>query len=97
MQAAPAQISGMPTVLYTVIDSRHEPTAACHHTIGGRELGAVAGLAICREPDGGGHYLFYCDTQWQALTDTWHATVEDAIQQAEFEYKGAATTWTRTA
>ncbi len=27
------------------------------------------------------------------ITDTWHATLEEALEQAEFEYEGVSKTW----
>ena len=32
--------------------------------------------------------IFGCDEGWNAVTDTWHETLEDAKAQAEFEYEG---------
>ena len=60
-------------------------------------MGPVAGLAICRYPGDTGYYLFYCDSEWEPITDTWHQSLEDAEHQAEFEYQGAAQTWQRLA
>ena len=34
-----------------------------------------------------------CDPAWNTVTDTWHETLEDALEQAEFEYEGVAETW----
>ena len=39
------------------------------------------------------YYLFYCDAEWEPVTDTWHQTLEAAKGQAEFEYRGVTTTW----
>lgn len=53
----------------------------------------VAGLAVCRYEDGGGFYLFYCDGEWNVVTDTYHESVEGAKNQAEFEYEGVGNAW----
>lgn len=53
----------------------------------------AAGLAICRYGDGEGYYLFYCDREWEVVTDTHHQSVEDARSQAEFEYTGVSRAW----
>ncbi|WP_194817234.1 hypothetical protein [Nocardia sp. XZ_19_385] len=47
-------------------------------------------LAIAKynEDASAGCYLFYCDANWSVLTDTWHETVEDAIDQANAEFTG---------
>lgn len=39
-------------------------------------------------------YLFYCDADWTTVTDTWHATLAGALDQAELEYTGVSATWT---
>jgi hypothetical protein len=59
----------------------------------GEVLGPVAGLAIVEPDSGGEFYLFGCDTEWSALADTWHLTLDEAKAQAEFEYEGVTNTW----
>lgn len=93
MISPPTQLNNAKVIVFTPIDSRHKPTGGCKHTVAGELLGAAAGLAICRYESDGGFYLFYCDDQWGVLTDTWHETLEDAKEQAEFEYKGTSRTW----
>lgn len=44
-------------------------------------------LAICRH-DEAAFYLFHCNDLWQVIADTWHETLEAAMRQAEFEYRG---------
>ena len=51
------------------------------------------GLAICRYDGEDGYYLVFCDALWEAVTDTWHETLEAAMRQAEFEYVGVSGTW----
>ncbi|MGQ9547059.1 MAG: hypothetical protein ACUVWS_00380, partial [Roseiflexus sp.] len=53
----------------------------------------AAGLAICQYEGETSCYLFGCDSDWNAVTDTWHETLEDALDQAEFEYEGVSKTW----
>jgi hypothetical protein len=89
----PKQLDNAEVLLYTLVDEQHEPTGACRHTVAGELMGPAAGLAICAYEGSDGFYLFYCDESWKVLTDTWHATLEDAKSQAEFEYKGASATW----
>lgn len=97
MKPAPLRIGGAPVVAFTPVDERHRPTFACRHVVGGALAGAAAGLAICRDPEGDGYLLFYCDARWEPVTDTWHRSVEDAEDQAEFEYEGTRVTWQRPA
>ncbi len=95
MDAVPSEIGGAQVLYYTRIDERHHATGNCRHTVGGQEMGAFAGLAICHYQGDNSYYLFYCDSAWNAVTDTWHETIEDAMEQAEFEYQGVTTTWQR--
>lgn len=37
--------------------------------------------------------MFGCDGDWNTVTDTWHETLEGALEQAEFEYEGVTATW----
>jgi hypothetical protein len=91
MLPPPSTVGDLPAVRYTVLDQGHTPTGATRHYVDGALLGPPAGLAICRAD--GGFYLFYCNADWEPVTDSWHATQEQAIAQAEFEFAGTATGW----
>jgi hypothetical protein len=93
MDAAPRQINGAAVILFTPLDERHRPSGACRHVIGGTVDGPAAGLAICQYSGEAGYYLFGCDEAWNTVTDTWHATLDDARAQAEFEYAGVSQSW----
>ena len=93
MQPPPPSIGDLPVVRYTAIDERHQPTGGTRHLVGDVPQGPAVALAICE--DTGGFYLFYCDADWEPVTDTWHESLQDAIDQAEFEYVGTAATWER--
>lgn len=60
---------------------------------------AVAALRISRydEPDNpkptGGFYLFSLDEAEEWVTDTWHESVDDAFDQAEFEFGLVRSDW----
>jgi hypothetical protein len=54
--------------------------------------GKADGLAICQSKIGG-FYLFSCNADWKVLADTWHESIDDAIDQAEYEYKGITELW----
>lgn len=56
-------------------------------------MGPMQGIAICQYEGETGYYLFYCDGEWETITDTWHETLEDAKLQADLEYEGVAETW----
>jgi hypothetical protein len=94
MKPAPRVIGNAKVLYYSPVDGRHRPTGGCKQVIAGVLQGAAAGLAICQYGEDG-FYLFGCDAEWKEVTDTWHQTVEDAMEQAEFEYEGVAQTWQR--
>ena len=52
----------------------------------GPEPREVCGVAICKDVDG--FYLFSCDERWHVMFDTFHATVEEAEAQADYEFPG---------
>ncbi len=93
MKPPPDLVENARVLLYTPIDSRHQHTGATRHVVAGELLGSVAALAICQYPAEPGVYLFYCSAAWEAITDTWHESVEDARAQAAFEYIGVEATW----
>lgn len=78
---------------YTAIDHRHRPTGRTKQIVDGRQVGRASGLAICQYENDTAFYLFGCDADWKSVTDTWHQSIEDARDQAEFEYAGSSQTW----
>lgn len=56
------------------------------HEVGGKEVKLFSRLAIARYDSNPGFYLFYCDSDWNVITDTYHDTLAGAIAQAEFEF-----------
>lgn len=50
-------------------------------------------LAICKCSGQAGFYLFGCNDTWQTYTDTWHEDVEEAKEQAAFEFNAHTNAW----
>ncbi len=94
MRPAPLEIGGLPVLCFSPIDERHQPTGQCRHVGPQGLLGPASGLAICGRP-GESVYLYSCDKEWVPFADTWHATVEEVVVQAEVEYAGVSQTWQR--
>jgi len=90
----PNEIGGANLVCYLIPDSRHKKTGNTKHWVDGQLLEEIFGLAICNYENSNGFYLFYCDKNWETITDTFHDTVEDAKDQAEFEFSNTISTWT---
>lgn len=93
MNTVPFQIGGARVLAYTALDDRHTPTGATQHLIAGQLAAPPKGLAICQHEGEDGFYLFGCDQDWEPVTDTWHATLDEAEAQAEFEHRGTSETW----
>jgi len=88
MKTLPSEIGQAKVLEYLVLSDQHEPTGNTRHEITGEHIDQFHGLAICKYQDDPGYYLFYCDENWIERTDTYHDSLEEAKEQAEFEYKG---------
>lgn len=95
--APPNLLDGASVICYTPLDRRHTYTGICRQLRDGIVHGPAAGLAICQYPNESCYYLFGCDADWGVIIDTWHQTLQDAKDQAEFEYSGVARTWQKHA
>lgn len=93
MRPCPSIVGGARVVCYTPIDERHTKTENTAHLAGGRLINDPKGLAICQYDGEEAFYLFGCDGAWAVHSDTWHQTLADAKDQAEFEYAGTTQTW----
>jgi hypothetical protein len=93
MDPAPRVVSGAKVICFTPIDERHHHTGNCKQIVAGIVQGPAAGLAVCQYPGENCFYLFGCNAAWGSVTDTWHETLEEAKEQAEFEYEGVSATW----
>ena len=89
----PAVLDAGKVVCFARITPGVRRTGATLHTRDGEALASVAGLVITQESSGSSYYLLYCDNQWRPLTDTWHESLGDAKEQAEFEYEGIGQRW----
>jgi hypothetical protein len=94
MHDPPDTLDGAQVLCFTPIDDRHVVTNDTRHFRDGALQTGFAGLIIANYPGESGYYLYYCDEAWQAENDTWHASLEDAKAQAEFEFRGTRDTWT---
>jgi hypothetical protein len=67
--------------------ARAQPTRNTKHAVDGVVVSRFASVAIAQYDEGpGGVYLFYCDGDWNVVTDTFHDDVASAVQQANFEF-----------
>ena len=85
----PRAIDGA-TVLRFADLSTTSRTGKTRHIVHGREATNFAALAIAQYQSDPGFYLFYCDGDWNTITDTYHDTIDAAIAQAQFEFGSVA-------
>lgn len=93
MKNPPVKLDGAKILFWTVLDHRHKSTDKTKHFINGKYQTNFHGLVIAIYEEAEGTYLFYCDSEWVVLTDTYHESVEEAKEQAEFEFEGTKSTW----
>jgi len=86
-------IKGARVVCWSPIDDRHITTGSCHQTIDGETKSPYAGVAIGQRPGDPMTYLFFCDAQWNPVTDTYHPNIGRAKEEAEREFNGISKTW----
>lgn len=93
MRTPPQKIDSAKVLLYAIIDERQKPTGNTRHFVGSKLVGVFPRLAICQYESNESCYLFYCDKNWETITDTFHDSLDEAKRHAEFEYEGVTETW----
>lgn len=64
-----------------------------HDSNGTRAFPPFVALEIAKNPSDEACYLFHI-AEDGTLADTWHSSLEEAIEQAEFEFEVKADEWT---
>ncbi len=83
---------------YTVIQQvilgeQNKSTGKTRHVVSGSDMPLPAMLRIVRFPNDQGYYLLYLDKAGRELTDTYHDTLADAVDQARWEYEVQPEQW----
>ena len=86
-------LGGRKVICFARLAKGIRKTEKTTHNLTGGDPADFKGLVIVEERAGAAYYLFYCNEQWEVLTDTWHRTLDDAKSQAEFEFEGVAQAW----
>lgn len=68
-------------------------TGATRHYRGGRLLPPPQRLEIVRLPPASGYYLLYLDEDGAEMNDGWHESMEEALDQAHFEFGLLPSEW----
>jgi hypothetical protein len=71
----------------------HRATGKTRHTRAGEEIQVPATLRIVQYDGDPGYYLLYLDTDCRELTDTWHETLDGAMEQASWEFQVKREDW----
>jgi hypothetical protein len=72
---------------------QHKPTGRTLHREGTRGLPRAHELKIVQFEGDAGYYLLHIDSNGEEITDTYHPTLEDAMKQAEWEYRVRNDEW----
>ena len=80
-------------LLAVTLEARHRPTDNTRHFKAGELLPPPTRLTIARFAGDDGFYPLYLDSDGEEQTDTWHQSIEDAIDQAKFEFSVEPDEW----
>lgn len=89
----PIKLDHADLIAFLVLNEKNHRTGFAQHFVNGNFAMDFNALAICKYEGSPGFYLFYCDNNWNVITDTYHATVEEAIEQTESEYSNTKGEW----
>jgi hypothetical protein len=80
-----------------LLNERHLRPGRTEHSLcdnkGKKSYPPFSSLEIAQHPGDQDYYLLYLCENGQ-VADTWHQTLEDALQQAEFEFDVKPEEWT---
>ena len=94
MNSPPKLLGTLSVQEFTVIDERHKVLESAELEIAGMLCGPARYLAICRDEDNKGYYLFFCGVHWDIWHDLWFEDLQDVKDYVEVnEYSGSISTW----
>ncbi len=83
----PTEIGGARVVGYAIVHPNHFHTQNTTQIVNGLVKPKATAMIIAQYQNEDCYYVFGCYTdQWITETDTWHETLEDAIEQLDWEY-----------
>lgn len=71
----------------------HQPTGRTQHFYDNQPVPIPVELRIVRYSSDPGYYLFYCDDSGSEMTDTYHDSIQEAMEQANWEFNIEARDW----
>jgi hypothetical protein len=94
VKEVPDIVGGAKVIFYTSVEGK-EATGRTEHIHVGQSVNPTVGLVICKYENEEGFYLFGCDSDWESVTDSWHESIDDAIEQADWEYEDLYGAWVK--
>jgi hypothetical protein len=88
----PKKIGSLEVIFTAIINTTCKHTKNCEHKVSGKTLGKAKWASITKPDDTGSCYLFMCYDD-DEFSDSIHASIEDAKDQAEWEYEGISNVW----
>jgi hypothetical protein len=92
MKPCPAFIDGTEVVCYAKIPAPTKSDDDSFMVASGLQ-GPLCWAVVTHYADDNSFYLFGCDRAWQVITDSYHATLNDALTEASYEYEGIGNEW----
>lgn len=89
----PPVLEGARVLAYAVVDDSVVYTDRSTLYVDGKSLGAVPRLAIGQDLGTQDVLLLFCDEQWHSLGVASHASLKEAQERAEAEYRGVSAKW----
>jgi hypothetical protein len=80
----------------TTLSNQQKTAGRTRHIVMGTELPAPAALEVAKYPDDPGYYLFYLDDLGCQMSDTYHSSLEEALDQAKWEFGVDLQDWITT-
>ena len=80
----PSQVDGANVIAFATLP-RETASAGTEHQVFGETV-SLSGLLLGQYNGSSQIYLFYCDEHWNVITDTLHDSVDEAVEQARFEF-----------
>jgi hypothetical protein len=86
------------TIIQSInLSDAHKSTGKTKHYLNNALLPVPSTLQIIKFPNDDGYYLIYLDANNREMTDTYHCTLQAAIDQAKMEFSIELDEWQITA
>ena len=88
----PIGVGSQEFIITALVDNNCKHTKNCTHSINGKVLGKAKWIGITKPDELGSCYLFMCYADG-FLSDSVFESLEEAKEQAEWEYEGISINW----